>query len=55
MKDVLKYATTMPGVQSVMMDLGPLMQMLHVGSLDCPEVVSVARLIITSIKVSLLL
>ena len=40
-KDALKYATAMPGVQSVMMDLGPMMQMLLVDSLDCLEVVSI--------------
>ena len=34
MKGVLKYVTTMPGVQSVMMLLGPLMHELHVDNLD---------------------
>ena len=44
MKDALKYATIMPGVQSVMMDLRPVMQMLHAGSLDCLEIVSIASI-----------
>ncbi len=45
MKDVLNYAIIMPGVQSVMMDLRPLMQMLLADSLDCQEVVSIAMLL----------
>ena len=43
MKDVLNCATVMHGVQSVMMDLRPVMQMLHVGSLDYLVLVSIAR------------
>ena len=42
MKDVLNYATIMPGVPSVMTGLGPVMQMLPAGSLDCLEVVCIA-------------
>ena len=47
-KDALKYATIMPGVQSVMMDLRPVMLMLLADSLDCLEVVSIATLLVTS-------
>ena len=47
-KDALKYATIMPGVQSVTMDLQPMMLMLLADSLDYLEAVSIATLLVIS-------